>query len=97
MPPVVRVGDVIQSEAPFFPSTHLVGSATVLINGLPVVRLGDPVAPYARPSPPSTRASTVQAVASPTVMVEGLGAARLGDTTSMGGICIGGSADVVAN
>ncbi|PWC09497.1 type VI secretion system PAAR protein [Brenneria roseae subsp. americana] len=58
------------------------GSPTVKVDGLPLARLGDPLAPHGHGRNISSGSSSV--------FVDGKPAARTGDTVSCGGVLIGG-------
>ena len=70
----------------------LSGSPNVFIDGMPAVRVGDPVAPH-RSSPPHTNSPKI-AQGSPTVFCNGLPLSRLGDMANCKDIITGGSNDV---
>lgn len=71
------------------------GAASVIVNGTPIARRGDPIAshaPYGPPHPP--HASPVMVGASSTVFAEGKPVSRLGDPASCGHPATG-SSDVI--
>jgi uncharacterized Zn-binding protein involved in type VI secretion len=94
--PVVRMGIDICSGHPagptFFPPRPAVtGSLTVMVEGLPCVRIGDLWAPHTNiisvhPSP--------GAGGSLTVFVEGQPLMRIGDPIACGSVCAMGSSTV---
>jgi len=94
--PVVRMGVDICSGHPggptyFPPRPAITGSATVFVEGLPVVRMSDMWAPHTNiisvhPSP--------GAGGSPTVFVEGVPAMRIGDPIACGSVCALGASTV---
>ncbi|MDX1554009.1 MAG: type VI secretion system PAAR protein [Marinobacter sp.] len=89
---LVLLGDIGTDHNGFPPTPVITGSATVLIDGKPVARLGDQLAMHSKPKhPPHPRAI---AAGSPTVMIEGKPAALTGDAISCGGVVIGSSTAV---
>ena len=62
-----------------------------VVNGIPVVRLGDPA-----PCPIPFHSGAVVSSASTTVVNGAKGVARIGDKTSCGATIVGGSGNVVA-
>lgn len=93
MPPAARVGDMhvcpmVTATVPHVGGTALPpGAPTVLIGGLPALRLGDMLTCN---GPPDT-----VIVGSATVLIGGMPAARLGDSTAHGGSIIVGSLTVL--
>ncbi len=87
MPPAARVTDLHSCPAhgggPVLPT----GEPTVIIGGLPAVRVGDLAACAGAPD--------VIMEGSPTVIIGGRPAARMGDKTAHGGVIIGGCATVI--
>lgn len=68
-------------------------ATTVLVNGVPVARLGDPVVPHGI----GPHAVAVIVGASMNVEAEGIAVTRLGDSASCGDSVSGGSSDVTVN
>lgn len=66
------------------------GAASVIVNGTPVARRGDPVAGHA----PGPHAGPVMVGASSTVFAEGIPVSRAGDSASCGHAA-SGSGDVI--
>ncbi|MDX5375948.1 MAG: type VI secretion system PAAR protein, partial [Halomonas sp.] len=76
----------------FPPTPVTAGSPTVLIDGKPAARLGDPLAPHSKPdSPPHPRAI---AEGSGTILIDGKPAALTGHAVSCGGVVIGSASSV---
>lgn len=88
MPLAAKVSDK-GTQHDGYPETVIIsGSPTVLINGLPAARMGDPLTPHEKPEhPPHPRKI---ASGSATVFIDGLPAARTGDAVDCGGVVIGG-------
>ncbi|MBA5205993.1 MULTISPECIES: type VI secretion system PAAR protein [Pectobacterium] len=78
----VKVGDSDTGHGSH-PSTPVAsGSSTVKVDGLPLARQGDPLAPHGHDRRISSGSSSV--------LVEGKPAARTGDAVSCGGVVMGG-------
>lgn len=78
----VKVGDSDTGHGSH-PSTPVAsGSSTVKVDGLPLARQGDPLAPHGHERRISSGSSSV--------LVEGKPAARTGDAVSCGGVVVGG-------
>ena len=90
---LVLVGDIGTGHDGFPPTPVTAGSPTVLIDGKPVARQGDPLAPHTRPKR-SAHPRTI-AEGSSSIFIDGRPAALTGGTVSCGGVVIG-SASVVA-
>ncbi|WP_417883659.1 type VI secretion system PAAR protein [Vibrio rumoiensis] len=89
MPKAALVGDLGSDHDGFPPTPITAGSSTVKIDGIPVARQGDPLAPHDKPkNPPHPR---MIKGGSSTVMIDGKPAARVGDAVDCGGAIIGGS------
>lgn len=89
MPKAALVGDLGSDHDGFPPTPITAGSSTVKIDGIPVARQGDPLAPHDKPkNPPHPR---MIKGGSSTVMIDGKPAARVGDAVDCGGVIIGGS------
>ncbi|CZF85496.1 PAAR motif protein [Grimontia celer] len=84
----VRLGDTGTDHDGFPPTPTTAGSGTVKIDGIPVCRLGDPLAPHDKPKHPPHGRSI--AGGSATVFADGKPVARTGDSVSCGGVVIGG-------
>ncbi|MBN3063802.1 type VI secretion system PAAR protein [Pectobacterium aquaticum] len=78
----VKVGDSDTGHGSHPPTPVAAGSSTVKVDGLPLARLGDPLAPHDHSRSISSGSSSV--------FVEGKPAARTGDAVSCGGVLIGG-------
>ncbi len=93
MPGVARLGDSCSGCcAP--PDVSAAGAGTVMVNGMPAVRVGDPYVPHACPlSPPHGRSA---AAGSGTVIIEGMPVQRIGDAIDCGATVAVGSDSVIA-
>ena len=92
MPPISRKTDLGSNHGPWVPSPAIEGSGDVLIDGLPVLRVGDALAPHVKPgSPPHPRKV---AAGSPSIFVNGRPVARVGDAIDCGGKMQQGSGTV---
>ena len=92
---VVLLGDIGTDHNGFPPTTVIAGSPDVLIDGKPVARVGDPLAPHFKPKhPPHARAI---AAGSSTVLINGIPAAVTGSTVSCGGVTIGSGSVVIGD
>jgi uncharacterized Zn-binding protein involved in type VI secretion len=92
---VVLLGDLGSDHSGFPPTPMIAGSPDVLIDGKPVARLSDPLAPHSKPKhPPHPRAI---AVGSSTVVINGIPAAVTGSAISCGGVAIGSGSVVIGD
>ncbi|MEQ8185117.1 type VI secretion system PAAR protein [Marinobacter salarius] len=92
---VVLLGDVGTDHSGFPPTPVIAGSPDVLIDGKPVARVGDPLAPHSKPKhPPHPRAI---AAGSRTVLINGIPAAVTGGAISCGGVTIGSGSVVIGD
>lgn len=92
---VVLLGDLGTDHSGFPPTPVTAGSADVLIDGKPVARVGDPLAPHSKPKhPPHPR--TI-AAGSSTVLINGIPAAVTGGAVSCGGVTIGSGSVVIGD
>ncbi len=92
---VVLLGDVGTDHNGFPPTPVTAGSPDVLIDGKPVARVGDPLAPHSKPKhPPHPRAI---AAGSSTVLINGIPAAVTGGAISCGGVTIGSGSVVIGD
>lgn len=83
----VLVGDIGTDHDGFPPTPVTAGSPTVLMDGKPMARQGDPLAPHAKPDhPPHPRAI---AEGSSTILIDGKPAALTGHRVDCGGVVIG--------
>ncbi|MBN3265201.1 type VI secretion system PAAR protein [Pectobacterium brasiliense] len=78
----VKVGDSDTGHGSHPPTPVASGSSTVKVDGLPLARQGDPLAPHGHERRISSGSSSV--------LVEGKPAARTGDAVSCGGVVMGG-------
>lgn len=84
---IVLLGDLGTNHAGFPPTPVIAGSPDVLIDGKPVARVGDPLAPHTKPKH-STHPRTI-AAGSATVLINGIPAAVTGGAISCGGVTMG--------
>ncbi len=92
---VVLLGDVGTDHHGFPPTPVIAGSPDVLIDGKPIARVGDPLAPHSKPKhPPHPRAITS---GSSTVLINGIPAAVTGSAVSCGGVTIGSGSVVIGD
>lgn len=92
---VVLLGDLGTDHQGFPPTPVIAGSPDVLIDGRPVARVGDPLAPHSKPKhPPHPRAI---AAGSATVLINGIPAAVTGGAISCGGVTIGSGSVVIGD
>lgn len=83
----VLVGDIGTDHDGFPPTPVTAGSGTVLMDGKPVARVGDPLAPHDKPGhSPHPRAI---AQGSSTIVIDGKPAALTGHAVDCGGVVIG--------
>ena len=90
---VVLLGDLGMDHEGFPPTPVIAGSATVLMDGKPIARVGDPLAIHSKPKhSPHPRAV---AGCEPTILVDGKPVALTGHGVTCGGTLIGsGSGEV---
>ncbi|MCW8978615.1 MAG: type VI secretion system PAAR protein [Marinobacter sp.] len=92
---IVLLGDLGSDHEGFPPTPVIAGSPDVLIDGKPVARVGDPLAPHSKPKhPPHPRTITG---GSSTVMINGKPAAVTGGAISCGGVTIGSGSVVIGD
>lgn len=92
---IVLLGDIGTDHQGFPPTPVIAGSPNVLIDGKPVARVGDPLAPHSKPKhPPHPR--TI-ATGSSTVLINGMPAAVTGGAISCGGVTIGSGSVVIGD
>ncbi|CBV42792.1 type VI secretion system PAAR protein [Halomonas elongata] len=85
----VLLGDLGTDHEGFPPTPVTAGSPTVMIDGKPVARQGDPLAPHDKPDHgPHPRAI---AGGSGSILVDGKPVALTGDAVDCGGVVIGSS------
>ena len=92
---VVLLGDLGSDHQGFPPTPVIAGSPDVLIDGKPVARLGDPLAPHSKPKH-SPHPRTI-AGGSSTVVINGIPAAVTGCAVSCGGAVIGSGSVVIGD
>ncbi|SFL88112.1 MULTISPECIES: type VI secretion system PAAR protein [Marinobacter] len=89
---IVLLGDIGTDHEGFPPTPVIAGSATVLLDGKPIARQGDPLAIHSKPKhPPHPR---FVAAGNPTVLIEGKPVALTGDAVTCGGVLIGSGSGV---
>nr|WP_298378799.1 type VI secretion system PAAR protein [uncultured Halomonas sp.] len=84
---IVLVGDLGTDHEGFHPSPVIAGSPTTMIDGKPVARQGDPLAPHDKPGSGSHPRAI--AAGSTTILVDGKPLALTGDPVDCGGVVIG--------
>ncbi|MBF8224179.1 type VI secretion system PAAR protein [Halomonas sp. 328] len=84
---LVLVGDIGTDHDGFPPTPVIAGSPTVVIDGKPVARQGDPLAPHDKPKHPSHPRAIAEGSA--TILIDGKPAALTGHAVSCGGVVIG--------
>lgn len=88
----VLVGDIGTDHDGFPPTPVTAGSPSVLIDGKPVARLGDPLAPHDKPKHSAHPRSIAEG--SGTILIDGKPAALTGHAVSCGGVVNGGASAV---
>jgi len=88
----VLVGDIGTDHDGFPPTPVTAGSPSVLIDGKPVARLGDPLAPHDKPKHSAHPRSIAEG--SGTILIDGKPAALTGHAVSCGGVMNGGASAV---
>lgn len=97
MPEITRLGDIGEGHSCHFPATPATGaSPDVFVNGIAVVRQGDPYLPHACPTCPAPPHPRSLSGGSGSVHVNGKPVGRIGDAISCGGSAATGSGDVFA-
>lgn len=91
--PAARVGDSVLPHDGWSGGVLTAGSGDVLINGIPVCRVGDPGTPHFMP--PAPPHDVVVSGGSGTVLVNGIPMSRVGDPTSCGSSIGSGSGNVL--
>ena len=92
---IVLLGDLGSDHEGFPPTPVIAGSPDVLIDGKPVARVGDPLAPHSKPKhPPHPRTITG---GSSNVLINGRPAAVTGGSISCGGVTIGSGTVIVGD
>lgn len=90
-----KVGDIGTDHDGFHPTAITGGSPDVFIDGIPAARVGDPLAPHAKPNhPPHPRAI---ASGSSTVFINGRPAALTGGAVDCGGVIIGSGTVIIGD
>ena len=92
---IVLLGDLGTDHAGFPPTPVIAGSPDVLIDGKPVARVGDPLAPHTKPKH-STHPRTI-AAGSATVRINGIPAAVTGGAISCGGVTMGSGSVIIGD
>lgn len=89
---IVLLGDIGLDHEGFPPTPVIAGSSTVLMDGKPIARMGDPLAMHSKPKhPPHPRAVLG---GNPTVLIEGKPIALTGDAVTCGGTLVGSGSGV---
>src|SRR5690554_2651451 len=92
---VVLLGDLGTDHQGFPPTPVIAGSPDVLIDGKPVARVGDPLAPHSKPK--HSLHPRAIAAGSATVLINGIPAAVTGSAISCGGVTIGSGSVVIGD
>lgn len=83
----VLLGDMGLDHEGYPPTPVIAGSSTVLMDGKPIARIGDPLAIHAKPHhPPHPR---FVAAGEPTILIEGKPVALTGHPVDCGGTLVG--------
>lgn len=90
---IVLLGDLGSDHQGLPPTPVLAGSPDVLVDGKPVARLGDPLAPHSKPK--HSNHPRVIAEGSSSVMINGKPAAITGSAVSCGGVTIGSGSVII--
>ena len=90
-----KIGDIGTDHDGFHPSAITAGSPNVFIDGIPVARVGDPLAPHDKPHNPAHPRKI--ASGSTTVFVNGKPLAITGGAVDCGGVIIGSGTVVVGD
>ena len=89
------IGDIGTDHDGFPPTPIITGSQDIIIDYKPAARVGDALAPHAKPkSSPHARTITT---GSSTVFLNGKPAALTGSEVSCGGVIIGGSSVIIGD
>jgi uncharacterized Zn-binding protein involved in type VI secretion len=89
------IGDIGTDHDGFPPTPIIEGSSDIIIDNKPAARVGDKLAPHAKPgSPPHDRAIST---GSSTVFFNGKPAAITGSEVGCGGVIIGGSSVIIGD
>lgn len=83
----VLVGDIGTDHDGFPPTPVIAGSGTVMMDGKPVARVGDPLEPHDKPKHPKHPRAIAQG--SGTILIDGKPAALTGHAVDCGGVVIG--------
>ncbi|PAU77480.1 type VI secretion system PAAR protein [Halomonas salipaludis] len=84
---LVLVGDIGTDHDGFPPTPVTAGSPTTMIDGKPVARLGDPLAPHDKPKHPQHPRTIAEGSGS--ILIDGKPAALTGHAVDCGGVVIG--------
>lgn len=84
---LVLVGDIGTDHDGFPPTPVTAGSPTVMLDGKPVARQGDPLAPHDKPKHPMHPRAIAEGSA--TILIDGKPAALTGHAVDCGGVVIG--------
>lgn len=92
---IVLLGDLGTDHSGFPPTPVISGSPNVLIDGKPVARVSDQLAPHSKPKHPPHPRSIISGA--PTVLINGMPVAVTGGEISCGGVTIGSSSAVAGD
>ena len=84
-------------SGPFPPTTVTATASTVFINGLPVVRVGDPIIPHTRLRKPFDTHGGAVSSGSGTVFAQGIPVAMIGDSIDCGDAIASSSPNVFSS
>ena len=93
--PAAKMLSKTMGEPTFPPTMILDGEPTVLVEGIPIARLGSKCMPHTRILPPFDTHTEICIEGSSTVMVGGVPAVRMGDKLLYGDVVIEGSSKVL--
>lgn len=83
-----RLNDIGTGHDGYPPTPIIAASPTIVIDGKPAARVGDPLEPHDKPNSPKHGRAIV--AGSGTVFFDGKPAARSGDAVDCGGVLVGG-------
>lgn len=84
---VVLVGDIGTDHDGYYPTPVIAGSGTVIMDGKPVARQGDPLEPHTKPHHDMHPRMVLAGTAN--ILVDGLPIALTDDAVDCGGVLIG--------
>lgn len=96
MPAVGRGPCLTTGHGPYPPTVVNGSGATVIVNGMPILKVGDPMTVHCSVVPKHPCHASAQSEGSGTVMAEGTPVGRVGDSIGCGDACAQGSTNVMA-